>query len=164
MESANSVSPDAEATRTELDRPAELLDLVGHKLGTSPWLEVTQSDLDDFARVTRDEQWIHVDRERAAAGPFGTTVAHGFFVLSLCAYFGDATLLIRSQEMGINYGLDRVRFTSPVPVGSRIRAHVELASAAEIENGVHFTQSLLIETEGQEKPACVAVLVARAHG
>jgi acyl dehydratase len=164
MESANSVSPEVEATRTELDRPAELLELVGQKLGTSPWLEVTQSDVDDFARVTRDEQWIHVDRERAAAGPFGTTIAHGFFALSLCSYFGDATLLIRSQEMAINYGLDRVRFISPVPVGSRIRAHVELASAAEIENGVHFTQSVLIEIEGQERPACVAVQVARAHG
>jgi acyl dehydratase len=149
--------------RTEIDEPAELLDLVGQRLGTSPWLEVTQADVDDFARVTRDQQWIHVDRRRAAAGPFGTTIAHGFFVLSLCSYFGDETLVIRSAGMGINYGLDRVRFTSPVPVGSRIRAHVDLASAARIEDGVQYSLSVVVEREDHDKPVCVAVLLGRAY-
>jgi acyl dehydratase len=153
----------AEATLTEIVDPSELLGLVGQRLGTSPWIDVTQSDVDDFARVTRDEQWIHVDRERAGSGPFGTTIAHGFLVLSLCAFFGESTLRIRSKQMGINYGLDRVRFTSPVPIGSRIRAHVDLASASAIEGGVHYTQSVVIEIEGQQKPACVATLVARTY-
>lgn len=153
-----------ESTRTVVDRPNELLGLVGHTLGTSPWFDITQEDVDDFARITRDYQWIHIDRERAAAGPFGGTIAHGFYVLSLCAYLTEETLETRSQSMGINYGLDRVRFTAPVPIPSRIRAHVELESASERDDGgVHFVLKATIEVEGQEKPACVALLVSRVY-
>jgi acyl dehydratase len=155
--------PDDQGTGTEVDRPAELLGLVGTRVGTSPWLEVSQADVDSFARLTRDQQWIHVDRERAAAGPFGTTIAHGFFVLSLCAYFTDSTLTVRGVRMGINYGLDRVRFTSPVAIGSWIRAQVYVESADEIENGVQLKLAVVVEIDGQSKPACVAVMISRLH-
>jgi acyl dehydratase len=146
-----------------LGTPTELLDHVGQRLGTSPWITVTQPDVDDFARITRDEQWIHVDQDRAAVGPFGTTIAHGFFVLSLCAHFIDKTLRIEDFAMGINYGLDRVRFISPVPIGSRLRASVDVASAEPIDGGVRYTLSLAIELEGNEKPACIATVVALAY-
>jgi acyl dehydratase len=164
MELHAALSTDADTTRTEIAEPAELLDLVGQPLGTTPWVEVSQADVNDFARVTRDEQWIHVDKRRAAEGPFGSTIAHGFFVLSLCAYFSDAVLRIGARGMSINYGLDRVRFTSPVPVGSRVRAHINLASATAIEGGVHFTQTITVERDGQRKPVCIATTVARVYG
>lgn len=164
MESHAASSHDTEPTRAVLLDPSELLDRVGQRLGTSPWLTITQDDVDGFARVTRDEQWIHVDQDRSAAGPFGTTIVHGFFVLSLTAYFIEATLTIENASMSVNYGLDRVRFMSPVPVGSRLRANVELASAESIENGVRSTLSLSMELEGQQKPACVAAVVVLAYG
>lgn len=158
-----SVDSPREPSRTDVERPADLLAYVGRRIGTSPWVEVTQADVDDFARVTRDEQWIHVDRERAADGPFGTTIAHGYFVLSHCSYFADSVLGVDDVAMGVNYGLDRVRFTSPVPIGSRIRAHLEVESATEVEGGVQLKISAVVELEGQEKPACVAVLVSRIY-
>jgi acyl dehydratase len=149
--------------RTVVDTPRDLLALVGQDLGTSPWLEVTQRDVDDFGRITRDNQWIHVDPDRAATGPFGKTVAHGFLILALCSYFVEAILEIRSEGMSINYGLDRVRFISPVRVGAQIRGLTMVESASEIEGGVHFATKTLVEIDGQEKPACVAVLVGRSY-
>lgn len=148
---------------TLLRRPAELLDHVGQRLGTSPWLAVAQADVDDFARITGDEQWIHIDQKRSAAGPFGTTIVHGFFVLSLCARFIELTMGIDESGMSINYGLDRVRFLTPVPVGSRMRAHTDLAAAEAFDGGVKYWLTVTIELDGVEKPACVATVVVLAH-
>lgn len=148
---------------TAVARPSDLLTLAGSRLGVSPWLEITQEAVDQFARVTLDEQWIHVDRRRAAAGPFKTTIAHGYFVLSLCAYFAHTTLTVERLSASINYGLDRVRFTSPVPVGSRLRAQVELEAADAIDGGVQIKELATIERQGADKPACVATLLARLY-
>jgi acyl dehydratase len=148
---------------TTLARPADLLDHVGQRLGTSPWISLTQADVDDFARITGDEQWIHVDRQRAAAGPFGTTIVHGFYVLSLCARFIELTVGIENAGMSINYGLDRVRFLSPVPVGARLRAHTDLSTADAFDGGVKYSLTVTIELEGVSKPACVATVVVLAH-
>lgn len=154
---------DLEISRTVLGRPTELLDLVGQRLGTSPWIAVTQADVDDFARITGDRQWIHVDQERAASGPYGATIVHGFYLLSLCAQFIELTVVIEESGMSVNFGLDRVRFLSPVPVGNRLRAHADLAEAAMIDGGVRYSLTLTIELEGVVKPACVATVVALAY-
>jgi acyl dehydratase len=151
------------ASCTEVDRPSDLLALVGQNLGSSSWLEITQAGVDAFARVTRDEQWIHVDRERAAAGPFGTTIAHGYFVLSLCAYFTGQVVKVTSAGASVNYGLDKVRFMSPVPVGSRLRAQVRLASAVALDNRVRVKLAVTIASAGHEKPACVAEMIALVY-
>jgi acyl dehydratase len=154
---------DPEVFRTVLRRPAELLEYVGKRLGTSPWISVSQADVDDFARITGDRQWIHVDRERAAAGPYGTTIVHGFFLLSLCAGFIEMTVAVDELGMSVNAGLDRVRFLSPVPVGSRLRAHANVDAAEAIDGGVKYWLTLTIDLEGVQKPACVATVVALAY-
>ncbi len=161
MSAAPTRRPADEPHCTEVERPDDLLALVGTRLGTSPWLEITQQDVDDFARVTRDQQWIHVDRERAAAGPYGQTIAHGYYVLSLCVYFAGTVCKVKQRGAGINYGLDRVRFVSAVPVGSWLRAHIDLESAERVERGVQIRNKLTIERDGSEKPACVALTVSR---
>lgn len=139
----------------------ELPARVGEPLGTSEWRLIEQSAIDAFGAVTGDEQWIHVDPARAAQGPFGTTIAHGFLTLSLCAAFVEQAFEVRGTSMQVNYGLERVRFPSPVPVGSRVRGAVELASATEIEAGVQAVVRVTVEVEGGAKPACVADLVIR---
>lgn len=156
-------SSDPEAHRTVFGRPADLLGRMGMRLGTSPWIVVSQADVDDFARLTGDRQWIHVDRQRAAAGPFGTTIVHGFFLLSLCARFIEMTVEIEASGMSVNAGLDRVRFLSPVPVGSRLRAHADLTAAEAAEGGVKYRLTLTVELEGAQKPACVATIVALSY-
>jgi acyl dehydratase len=153
----------AESTRTSLTRPAELLDRVGQRLGTTGWTAVAQDDVNDFARITGDEQWIHVDPDRATDGPFGTTVVHGFFLLALCAQFIEQTIAIDNVGVSVNAGLDRVRFLTPVPVGSRIRAHSDLTMAEAIDGGVKYTLTLTIELERAERPACVATVIAVAY-
>ncbi len=135
---------------------------VGEEIGVGNWLEITQERVDAFADATNDHQWIHVNAEMAAAGPFGTTIAHGFLTLSLVVDLAP-TLEIPGARMGINYGLDRVRFIAPVPVGSRIRARSKLVSVDEIPGGVHLKSEVTMEIEGGEKPAMVAETLSRAY-
>lgn len=141
----------------------ELRELIGTPIGPSEWLEVTQDEIDKFAEVSRDGQWIHVDRERAEReSPFGTTVAHGNLTLSLID--GFRTELIRQEgvAMGINYGWNKVRFPAPVPAGSRVRATAEVVSVEELGDGWHHVVTrFTVEREGGEKPVCVAESVGR---
>lgn len=143
---------------------ADLQHLVGTEIGVSDWLEITQERVDAFADATDDHQWIHVDREKAAAGPFGGTIAHGFLTLSLTVTLGAQVQLdVGSPRMAINYGLEKVRFPAPVPVGSRIRARVTLVSASDVEGGIQVNRQVTIEVEGGEKPAMVAETVSRYY-
>jgi acyl dehydratase len=135
-----------------------LRELVGIELGPSSWIEVTQERIDAFAAATGDAQWIHVDRERAAAGPFGTTIAHGFLTLSLCVPM-LYQLLRESDGMVVNYGVDRLRFPAPVPSGSRVRGRFRLSSLEPSRQGERAVIEARVECEGVEKPVCVAELV-----
>ena len=133
---------------------------VGTVLGPTEWVEVDQARIDAFAAATGDRQWIHVDPERAAAGPFGTTIAHGYLTLALLpAFLGQA--LEPDASLTVNYGLNRVRFTAPVPVGSRLRARFEVLCVDEVAGGAQLTLAATVEREGGEKPACVAEAVYR---
>jgi acyl dehydratase len=142
----------------------ELPSLKGRDLGTSRWLEITQEQISTFATLTGDEQWIHVDEERAKAGPFGSTIAHGFFVLSCSTGFLYELLEVRNATQIINYGLNRVRFTANTHVGSRIRMRLKVTDVAEATGGYQVTFGLTFEREGQEKPVCVAELLFRYYG
>jgi acyl dehydratase len=136
-------------------------DLVGQEL-VSEWREIEQERIDLFAQATDDPQWIHVDPERAAAGPFGTTIAHGFLTLSLTVpMFEEALPHLDGYKLSLNYGLNRVRFTSPVPVGSRIRGRFRVEAVDDVAGGEQATVGVTIEREGQEKPACVAEALFR---
>jgi acyl dehydratase len=135
---------------------------VGDEFGPSAWLEIDQARIDQFAEATGDPQWIHVDPERAAQGPFGTTIAHGFLTLSLLVRFWYEVGPERDDyRMGINYGVNKVRFPAPVPVGSRIRGRFTVLAIDEVEGGVQLTLSGIAERDGQEKPVCAAELVFR---
>ena len=136
----------------------------GDTYGPSEWLELTQERIDQFAEATGDDQWIHVDPERAAQGPFGTTIAHGFLTLSLLVKFQYEVRPERGEfRMGINYGVNKVRFPAPVPVGSRIRAHFEILEVGEVEGGIQVVTKGTVEREGEEKPVCVAEMVSRQY-
>jgi acyl dehydratase len=140
-------------------------ELEGQELGPTGWLEVTQERIDAFADATEDHQWIHVDPERAVAGPFGTTIAHGYLTLSLCApLLSDVLKRVESSGMSINYGTNKVRFPAPVPAGSRIRARVTVASVEDVPGGEQAVLHTEIEREGGDKPVCVADLVIRRLG
>ncbi|MFE6688725.1 MaoC family dehydratase [Streptomyces sp. NPDC057743] len=141
----------------------ELRAAVGEELGPSDWLEIDQRRIDLFADATGDHQWIHVDQEKAAAGPFGTTIAHGYLTLSLLPVFVPQLLRVDNVKMGINYGTNKVRFPAPVPVGSRLRARATVAEVAEVTGGVQLTTVVTVEREGGEKPVCVAESVSRFH-
>jgi acyl dehydratase len=140
---------------------AELQALVGSNLGTSGWQDIDQTRIDQFAAVTGDDQWIHVDPVRAAAGPFGTTVAHGHLTLSLVPVMVRTAFKIGDVRMSVNYGLNRVRFPAPVPVGSRLRGHFKLMSFEPIPGGAQLIVEVTIERESHSKPVCVAESVAR---
>jgi acyl dehydratase len=142
-----------------LDDLAELPGLSGELLGTSDWLEIDQERVTLFADATGDHQWIHVDVERAAAGPFGGTIAHGYLTLSLLPFLGAQVFSIETPGAKLNYGVNKVRFPSPVPVGSRIRSHVTMGEVAELHTGTQLTLRHTIEIEGHDKPACVAETV-----
>jgi acyl dehydratase len=135
-----------------------LRELVGVELGPTGWIEITQERIDAFAAATDDPQWIHVDRERAATGPFGTTIAHGFLTLSLCVPM-LYELLPPSGAMSVNYGVDRVRFPAAVPSGSRVRGRFRVASVEDTRAGERATIDATIDCEGVEKPVCVAALL-----
>jgi acyl dehydratase len=147
--------------QTVLDGIDEVKAAVGRELGTSGWLEIDQARIDQFAEATGDHQWIHVDPVRAAAGPFGITIAHGYLTLSLSNALLPEIVEVRGVSMGVNYGVDKVRFPSPVPVGSRVRARAELVAADDVAGGVQTTMRITIEVEGGEKPACVIESVSR---
>jgi acyl dehydratase len=142
----------------------ELAACVGQDVAVSDWVCIDQAMIDAFAHATGDHQWIHTDPERAAKGPFGTTVAHGFLTLSLLPKFFDTTFDIRASSLGVNYGLNRVRFMSPVPVNSQVRAHLHLLSCESIAGeGVQLTWRVSVELMGSDKPACVAESVVRRY-
>ncbi|WP_093801593.1 MaoC family dehydratase [Streptomyces sp. Wb2n-11] len=136
---------------------------VGEQLGHSEWLDVDQKRIDLFAEATGDHQWIHVDPEKAAAGPFGTTIAHGYLTLSLLPALVPQIMRVEGARMGINYGTNKVRFPSPVPVGSRLRATAVLKEVTETGGGVQVTAVVTVEREGGDKPACVAESVSRYY-
>jgi acyl dehydratase len=136
---------------------------VGEELGVGEWFEVTQDRINTFADATGDHQWIHVDEERAKAGPFGGTIAHGYLTLSLIPSLGGGGLGLDGVKMGINYGLDRVRFIAPVPAGARVRARRKLLEVREGEGFVQMKVEVTVEIEGKDKPACVAETLSRAY-
>ena len=136
---------------------------IGEELGVGEWLEVTQDRIDTFADATGDHQWIHVDAERAKQGPFGATIAHGYLTLSLIPSLGGGGLGLDGVRMGINYGLDRVRFITPVKVGSRVRARRKLLDVTEGEGFVQMKVEVTVEIDGEAKPACVAETLSRAY-
>ncbi|MFJ9364459.1 MaoC family dehydratase [Nocardia sp. NPDC101769] len=138
----------------------ELEKAVGTHLGYSDWHTVTQEQIDRFADATGDHQWIHIDPERAAAGPFGTTIAHGFLTLSLLPMLTASVYTVEGLSMGVNYGANKVRFPSPVPVGSRLRAGVELVSLTPASMGFQAISRVTVEIDGAAKPACVAEAVS----
>ena len=142
---------------------AELQALVGQDVAVSDWITVDQQRIDRFADATGDRQWIHVDPERAAVGPFGATVAHGFLTLSLLPELSASAIEVRDTRMGVNYGLNRVRFPAPVPAGSRLRGRFRLLAYEPIAGGAQLTMEVTMEREGSEKPVCVAESVARRY-
>lgn len=140
----------------------ELKAKVGEELGVSAWHEVTQEDINTFADVTGDHQWIHVDAERARETPFGGTIAHGFYTLSLGPRFQAEVVTFDGFSFAMNYGLGKVRFPSPVPVGSKVRMRATISEVTDVPGGVQFTVAQTFEIEGGEKPVCVAELLVRA--
>ncbi len=146
------------------DTLADVAACVGQDVAVSDWLTVTQAQIDLFAHATLDHQWIHTDPEKAAAGPFGGTIAHGFLTLSLIPAFFERALHIAGSRMGINYGLNKVRFTAPVPVGSRLRARLHLLAAEPVDDsGLQMTWQVTIEREGSDRPVCVAEALVRRY-
>ncbi len=143
--------------------PDELLAAVGEEIGVSSWLEITQERVNQFAEATGDQQWIHVDSERAADGPFGGTIAHGYLTLSLMVPFMLEVYRVENRKHAVNYGLNKVRFTSPVPVGSRLRGRLTLGEASEVAGGLQILWTVTIEREGEERPACVAESITRIY-
>ena len=139
----------------------ELAARIGEKLGVSPWHTITQDEVNRFADATGDHQWIHVDPERAAQGPFGGPIAHGYLTLSLAPVLVTEVVHLEGATMGVNYGCNKVRFVNPVPVGSNVRVTATLAQADDVAGGVQATIDLTFEIEGIEKPACVAQVVYR---
>ena len=142
---------------------AEFKDLVGQEIGVSDWITVTQERIQLFADATNDHQWIHLDAERAKAGPFGTTIAHGFLTLSLLPEMAASAFGVRETRMGVNYGLNKVRFPAPVPSGSRLRGRFQLVGYEPLEGGAQLTVQVTMEREGSDKPVCIAESIGRRY-
>jgi len=140
---------------------AEMAELVGQEIGVSEWITVTQERIQLFADATHDHQWIHLDVERAKAGPFGTTIAHGFLTLSLLPEMAASAFGVRETRMGVNYGLNKVRFPAPVPSGSRIRGRFKLIGYEPLDGGAQMTVQVTMEREGSDKPVCIAESIGR---
>src|SRR4051812_3955692 len=151
-----------------MPKTIEVKDLPTHEgehLGSSDWHEVTQDQVNLFADATGDHQWIHVDPERAKSGPFGATIAHGYLTMSLVPFLLQQIWQVAGMRMGLNYGINKVRFPSPVPVGSKVRADATLAKVEEVGGGgFQATLAVTVEIEGQDKPGCVAEVVYRYYG
>jgi len=149
---------------TQIENITALNDFVGKEVGVSEWLDVSQERINQFAEATEDRQWIHVDVERSEReSQFKTTIAHGFLSLSLLSELGKRTMSVGGVRMGINYGLNRVRFVSPVPSGSRIRGRFTLAAVEEVKGGVQATWNVTVERDGGDKPCCVAEWLVRYY-
>jgi len=149
---------------TKIESIAELTKYAGKEVGVSDWLEVSQERINQFAEATEDRQWIHLDSERAAReSPFKTTIAHGFLTLSLLSVLARTAISVGGVRMGINYGLNRVRFVSPVPAGVRIRGRFTLATVEPVKGGVQSTWNVTVEREGSDKPCCVAEWLVRYY-
>ena len=146
---------------TSFEHLADLQARVGEEVGVSDWITVDQQRINRFAEATGDHQWIHLDVERAATGPFGTTIAHGFLTLSLLPEMSASAFEVRDTRMGVNYGLDRVRFPAPVPSGSKLRGRFKLLKYEPLEGGAQLTVEVTMEREGSSKPVCVAESLAR---
>jgi acyl dehydratase len=142
-----------------LNDSREIAAAAGQELGVSEWIAITQDRIDMFADATGDRQWIHIDTERAASGPFGVTIAHGYLTLSMLPFLGAQVFAFAGDVARINYGLNKVRFVSPVRVGSKVRCRVEMLEVADIEKGQRVTLQHTIEIKGHDKPACVAETV-----
>ena len=143
---------------------SDLAACVGQQVATSDWVEITQQQVNQFAEATGDHQWVHVDEERARKGPFGAPIAHGFLTLSLLSQFFDKTINVLAKSMGVNYGLNKVRFMAPVPVGSRLRAQLLLHSATPIDGGgLQLQWNVTVEREGSDKPVCAAESLVRIY-
>ncbi len=149
--------------KTTINGIDELKSRVGDELGVSEWREVTQADIDRFADVTGDDQWIHVDPERAKDTPFGGTIAHGYFTLSLAPVFSYELFELTGVAMGINYGANKVRFPAPLPVGSRVRMRMTVQDVSDIPGGAQLTMLLTFERDGGDKPVCVAETLSRVY-
>ncbi len=145
------------------DKLQQLQAQVGQEIGLSDWITVDQKRIDQFAEATGDRQWIHVDPVKAAKGPFGTTIAHGFLTLSLLPELFDAAFAIGDVRMGVNYGLNKVRFTAPVPSGRRVRGRFVLREYQPIDGGAQLMVEATIELEGSSKPACIAETISRRY-
>ncbi|MDP3820670.1 MAG: MaoC family dehydratase [Burkholderiales bacterium] len=148
---------------TSFEHLADLQARVGEEVGVSEWITVDQNRINLFADATGDHQWIHIDAERAAEGPFGTTIAHGFLTLSLLPEMSASAFQVLDTRMGVNYGLDRVRFPAPVPSGSRLRGRFKLLKYEPLEGGAQLTVEVTMEREGSAKPVCVAESLARRY-
>jgi len=142
---------------------AELQPLVGQDIATSEWITVTQERIQLFADATNDHQWIHLDAERAKTGPFKTTIAHGFFTLSLLPEMSASAFEVRGTRMGVNYGLNKVRFPAPVPSGGRLRGHLKLLAYDPLDGGAQLTVQVTMEREGSDKPVCIAESIGRRY-
>ena len=143
---------------------ADIAAHLGQEVAVSDWITITQEQVNQFAEATGDHQWIHVDVEKAKAGPFGAPIAHGFLTLSLLPKFFESSMHIVESRMGVNYGLNKVRFVSPVPVGSRLRARMKLLTCDAIDNnGMQMSWEVTIEREGASKPVCIAESIARRY-
>ncbi|MBX3627776.1 MAG: MaoC family dehydratase [Rhizobacter sp.] len=145
------------------DKISDLQPLVGQELGVSEWMTITQEQINKFAEATGDHQWIHIDPERAKSGPFGTTIAHGFLTLSLLPEMTAKAFRVTETRMGVNYGLNKVRFPSPVPAGSKVRGRFKLIEYIPLEGGAQMTVECTMEREGSDKPVCVAESLARRY-
>lgn len=146
---------------TVFEAPKDLLNSVGAQLGQTDWFEITQERINQFAEATGDYQWIHIDEEQAKQGPFGATIAHGYLTLSLTNMFLPEIISVENISMGINYGVNKVRFPAPVPSGSRVRFSAMLQEVVEIPGGVQAVIVITVEVEGSEKPCCVVESVTR---
>ena len=146
---------------TVFEQPADLFQAQGQHLGYSDWLEIDQQRINLFADATGDHQWIHVDPDKAAGGPFGKTIAHGYLTLSLANLFLPQIMEVRNTSMGVNYGCEKVRFPAAVPVGSRIRGGGEVISVEEVKGGVQVVVRMTIEIEGSDRPACIIDTISR---
>ena len=141
----------------------ELKQLAGQELGSGDWHEVTQEQINQFADATGDHQWIHTDVERAKKGPFGGPIAHGYFTLSIIPVLLRDVMSVEGMRMGINYGLNKLRFPAPVPIGSKVRAAVKCASIEEVSGGLQGTFDVTVEVDGQDKPGCAAQVIYRYY-
>ena len=150
--------------KTTFKTLADMQDYVGKEIGLSNWLDIVQGDINNFATLTKDEQWIHIDAEKCAKySPYKKPIAHGFLVLSYASHFAEDCMALENVSMGVNYGLDKVRFTNATPVGAKLRGRLSLMEFETIKGGAKYKLKIIMELQGQEKPACIAEWIGIAY-